>query len=75
MELDMSTLAKRMVSMRFLRDGMSQSDLAKKAGVTLGTVARAEHGDGYPRVETIENIADALGVSAHWLLWGEDASK
>lgn len=43
--------------------GMTQSDLAQKIHVTDKAVSRWERGLGFPDINTIEPLADALGVS------------
>ena len=40
--------------------GWRQSDLAKRAGVAVGTVNRAETGDKMPRPFTMKILAEAL---------------
>lgn len=42
--------------------GLSQSQLAHDASVSLSTVQRAERGDGTLRYRTLAALADALGV-------------
>ncbi len=50
---------------RFFREkrGFSQSDLAKIAGIPLGTLQKYELGIRNPKSEPLEKIALALGVS------------
>ena len=45
-----------------LQQGMSQHDLAEKAGIRPPTLCRIETGQSYGRGKTIEKIARALGV-------------
>ena len=46
------------------KKGVSQDKLSKLADVTYNTVIKIESGTTYnPRVETLKQIADALGVS------------
>jgi transcriptional regulator with XRE-family HTH domain len=47
---------------------MGQSELARAAGVTKGTMARAERGDEVVSFANIRKIADALGISTDDLL-------
>ena len=43
---------------------VSQDKLSKLADITYNTIIKIESGATYnPRVETLKNIADALGVS------------
>lgn len=47
---------------------LTQEGLARKAGVTLVTVARAESGSRIPSHDTLEKLGTALGVSLKDLL-------
>jgi DNA-binding XRE family transcriptional regulator len=51
--------------------GMSQSELAKKAGVTQAQVANFENGKTIPRADTLLRLSNALNVNAE-LLWESD---
>lgn len=43
--------------------GMTLSELARESGVSKGTISRLERGEiRSPRVETVERVAEALGV-------------
>jgi putative transcriptional regulator len=44
--------------------GMSQPELAKAAGVPVGTLRNWEQGRRYPRPEAIARLAKALGLEA-----------
>lgn len=44
--------------------GLSQAALAKKAGVTQQAIAKIEHPDSNPTLETLDKIATAL--ERHW---------
>ncbi len=59
--------------LRFVRKkwGLTQEELADKAGVGVATVRRAENGYFEPRMETARKIADALHVRVEWLLTGD----
>jgi len=52
--------------------GLTQEQLAAKAGVTVGTVSRIENRQHEPRVRTLQQLAVALGVDLDDLL--EEAS-
>ena len=41
--------------------GLSQAQLAKRAGVNVGVVVRMEAGDGMPQVAKMVKILDAIG--------------
>lgn len=43
------------------KTGLSQRELADRAGVPLSTVGRIERNVVHPRVDTLQRIADALG--------------
>lgn len=43
--------------------GLSQSDLAKKSGLTVQSISRIETGKSNPRWANLDTIAEALGVS------------
>ena len=57
-------------SLRMLREqaGLTQSDLAKMAGVTTATVSYAETGRVDPKSDTVRRLAAALGVQPGALL-------
>jgi transcriptional regulator with XRE-family HTH domain len=48
-------------ALRRLR-GMTQEDLARAAGVSVGTISRLEQGQRPPRPHTMREIARVLGV-------------
>ncbi len=50
------------------RAKLTQSQLAKSAGLAANHLARLERGDkAYPRFDTVAKIAAQLGVSLDWL--------
>ena len=56
-----------MIQMHVLRDlrderGLTLRELAERAGLSVGTVARAELGDTKPYGRTLYKLARALGV-------------
>ncbi len=53
--------------------GVSLSELARSAGVSKGTLSRLEAGSGNPRIETMANLAGALGVTIDDLVADEDS--
>lgn len=53
---------------------LSQEALARKAGVSLGTVSRIERGLFSPRLETASALARALGVSRESLFPEEEGA-
>lgn len=58
----LSVLAKNLCRLRQLA-GLTQEQLARKAGVGVASVVRAETGDVDPHQKTAEAIAGALGVT------------
>ncbi len=65
----MESLQARIKSTRITR-GLSQAELAKRAGVSQPTVANWENGSHIPRQGVLEKIGEALGVTPVWLLSG-----
>jgi transcriptional regulator with XRE-family HTH domain len=51
--------------------GLSQGRFAVRIGVTRNIVLRYEGGNGRPRADTLERIAQLGGVSVDWLLRGD----
>ena len=60
-------LAMRLRQLRKVKE-LTQEDLARKAGVTLGYIARLETGRHDPKLSTLRKLAKALGVSVAELL-------
>lgn len=56
-------------TIRFLRlqAGLSQEALAEKAEINVSEVSLLENGKRNPKWETMERLADALGVSTWWM--------
>ncbi|MGB7726258.1 MAG: helix-turn-helix transcriptional regulator, partial [Dehalococcoidales bacterium] len=48
--------------------GLSISDLAIKAGMKRPNLSRLEHGRHQPSLETLERIAESLGISVAQLV-------
>ena len=51
-----------------LTRGMTQEELARKADVPTISVSHFETGHRFPNAESLRRLADALGVSADYLL-------
>lgn len=56
-------------------NGMTQVELAKKLRVTDKAVSKWERGLGFPDINTIEPLADALGVSVLEIMRSERISE
>lgn len=54
---------------------LSQAKLGDLVGVRSPTVFRWEKSDMRPEDETLDRLADALGVSAAWILYGIDEPR
>lgn len=51
--------------------GLSQTDLARRAGVRLSSIRSWEDDQSEPRANTLQRVAGILGVSIMWLLTGD----
>ncbi len=67
MDLDVVYIGKNLKDARF-RAGLTQAELAEKAGTTQTTVARIERDAVQPEVTTVRKLAATLGVSISDLL-------
>jgi transcriptional regulator with XRE-family HTH domain len=63
------------IRMQRARLRMSQSTLAKKIGISLTSMSAIETGQTDPRASRITKIAEVLGVSTDYLLFGEEKGK
>ena len=50
--------------------GLTQRELAEKAGTATGTIQQYELGKRQPRIEKFQAIADVLNVDVNWLMNG-----
>jgi transcriptional regulator with XRE-family HTH domain len=56
--------------------GISQEELARRAGIGFAAVSRLERGVSHdPHYSTLLNLADALGVPVEALIREEDRSE
>ena len=67
MQLSVVYIGENLKDARF-RAGLTQAELAEKAGTTQTTVARIERDAVQPEVTTIRKLAAALGVTISDLL-------
>jgi transcriptional regulator with XRE-family HTH domain len=65
--MSLTRMVTRISKLRAARD-MTQEDLARKAGVSVGYIARLETGRHDPKVGTLLKVAKALGVPVTELL-------
>lgn len=68
-------LAKRVKELRG-RKGMSQEELAEKSQLSLRTIQRIEGGETDPRGDTLQRLAQTLGITPDELIdWTETEDK
>ena len=70
----MLDLGKTIQSLRE-QSGMSQKELAKRAGVSTGAIGNYEAGLRRPKFETIEALADIFNVPIGLLIGDESAAR
>lgn len=68
--MDAKKTGELIASLRREQD-MKQSELAERIGVTNKAISRWETGRGYPDIETLPKLAEALNISIPELLQGE----
>jgi transcriptional regulator with XRE-family HTH domain len=51
------------------RQYLTQEELAAKAGITKSTVATIEKGTHRPRLRTVRQLAEVLGISPEEITW------
>lgn len=51
-------------------NGMTLKNLADKAGVSVSFLVTLERGGSGTRIDTLDLVADALGVKLEWLVYG-----
>ncbi len=67
----------RNLKMKFRRIelGLSQTELAKKAGVTRQTIGLIEAGEFNPSIKLCNSICRALGVTLNDIFWEEEENE
>jgi transcriptional regulator with XRE-family HTH domain len=70
----MSNLGDRIKDLRKQKN-LSQSELADKVGISYAQIGRYETKGAQPPAETLKKIADALGVSPDYLIYGTADEK
>ena len=58
-----------------LNAGLSQEELAERAGISVPYMGALERGEKWPSPETFTGLAQGLGVEPHDLMRPEDASS
>ncbi|HUX70905.1 MAG TPA: helix-turn-helix transcriptional regulator [Cellulomonadaceae bacterium] len=59
---DLANLGAHLAASRKIQ-GLTQQELAERAGITRGTLVRLESGDGGPRLDALLAVARVLGFS------------
>ncbi len=62
------------IKLRRMELGMSQTDLAKRCGVTRQTIGLIEAGDFNPSIKLCIAICQALNVTLNDLFWEESSN-
>ena len=70
----MATIGERLRHARKTKK-MTQVELAQRIGVAHSTIVRIERGQAKPTIETVEKLAEALGVQAKWLAFGDEPRR
>jgi transcriptional regulator with XRE-family HTH domain len=70
---DLSTAERLAIARR--RAGLSQSEVAERAGCTPAAISMIEHGKRNPSLDMAHRIADVLDVSLDWLAYGRRGGK
>lgn len=73
MNKDFKTLLGQRIKEARIKAGLTQSNLAEKADVSTNHISAIERGISDTKTEHLANIAQALGVSADFLLFGTDS--
>ncbi|HHR5876768.1 helix-turn-helix transcriptional regulator [Providencia rustigianii] len=63
------SIAKRLIELR-AEKGLSQSELAKMAGIAPAQISRYESGNTIPRANVLAKLAEALCVQFSYLAYG-----
>jgi transcriptional regulator with XRE-family HTH domain len=71
---DVESLGERIACLRRAR-GLRQKELADRIGATVQRVSRYENDRYLPRVDTLAQLAELLGVSVDFLLTGKSPAS
>jgi transcriptional regulator with XRE-family HTH domain len=69
----MKMIGKRIKQVRLLR-GWSLNNLSDKTDISKGSLSAVENRDVDMRISTLIKLAEALGVSISWLVYGDGHS-
>ena len=70
----METVIKRIIAI-MERDNIKAAELARRTGIDRSSISHYLRGDYRPKIENIEKIADALGVTVSYLVGFSDDPK
>jgi RNA polymerase sigma-70 factor (ECF subfamily) len=65
----------RLLKSAMQKCGMSKVDLSKRTGIEPSSIYRYVRGETMPTNDRIRTMADALGVSVAWLLYGDSGES
>lgn len=54
--------------------GLKDGQISKLTGITRSTISDWKHGRSEPKIDKLEKIAEALGVSLFTLMYGEEVT-
>lgn len=54
--------------------GLNSSDVSKATGITTGALSHWKNGRNTPKIDTLQKIANFLGVSLNYLTTGKEDS-
>lgn len=71
----MSKILSERISLLLKQKGMSQKELASRAGVTEAAISHYLKGDRTPRTSALACIADVLETTTDYLIGGEEENE
>jgi transcriptional regulator with XRE-family HTH domain len=70
----MNALGQRIIELR-KKNNLSQTELAKQVGLSYAQIGRYETKGAQPPAEVLKKIADVLGSTADYLIYGNTEEK
>jgi len=70
----MNALGQRIIELR-RKNNLSQTELAKQVGLSYAQIGRYETKGAQPPAEALKKIADALGSTVDYLIYGNSDEK